>query len=934
MKKISFILLALIISVGSLFAQGLELTDKLPKDPNVITGTLDNGMKYYIRSNVTPEKRAEFTLVVHAGSILEDEDQLGLAHFTEHMAFNGSKNFPKHDLIEYLESLGMKFGPEVNAYTSFDETVYGIKVPTDSAEYVDKGLLVLYDWASQLSLETEEIDAERGVIHEEWRMGQGAMDRMQRKFLSVLFHNSLYADRLPIGTMDVVDNCDPEALRRFYRDWYRPDLMAVVVVGDFDAKEMEQKVIKQFSQISKHENPRERFLADIPDHKETLVCVATDPESPVSMVEIFYKHPSKATETVADYREDIISMLLSSMLSNRLAELTLLENPPFAQGFGAYTDFIGPKAVFLSIGIVQNNDIEKTLKALVEENQRMDQHGFTATELEREKANLLKNIEKMYNERDKQKSESYVEEYKANFLPPHNPYPGIEYEYELFKKYIPEITLAEVNEFAAKMIIDENVVIVVMAPEKEGVVIPNEDEILAMYKEANSKTVDAYVDKVSDKPLISEMPAKGKVAKKAKNKDLDYETWTLKNGIKVVIKSTDFKDDEILFEAKSKGGYSLYEAQDDINGKYAASISDESGMGEFDKSELTKYMSGKNVYLRPYISETSEGLSGSSSVADFETLLQMIHVSFTNPKVTKSATASFINKEKGMLENAMLDPQSAWQDTLRWTLSSCHPRRQPVTPEMLDQVDYNRVRYIYKQRFGNPSDFTFYFVGNIDKKQAKKLIEQYLGSLPNVNRPENFTDLGIRPPKGVVEKTVYRGKDPKCVEIIAFHGDMDFTAENRLELDAICKILSTRLLEEIREKESGVYSIGAYPSSTNIPYENYNVSIFFSCDPEREEELVGKIFDIVESMKTDGIADKDIQKVVEKEKREFETNVKENSYWKRLLMEVESGTMSVDDYNSYLENVNKITIESMKAAAKKYLNTESYLRVKLLPEKE
>lgn len=934
MKKLSFILLALLISVGSIFAQGLELTDKLPNDPNVIVGTLDNGMTYYIRENATPAQRAELTLVVHAGSILEDEDQLGLAHFAEHMAFNGSKNFPKQELVNYLESLGMKFGPEVNAYTSFDETVYGIKVPTDSVEYVDKGLLVLYDWASQLSMETEEIDAERGVIHEEWRMGQGAMDRMQRKFLSVLFHNSLYAERLPIGSMDVVDNCDPDVLRRFYNDWYRPDLMAVVVVGDFDAKEMEQKVINQFSQIPKHENPRERFLAEIPDHDETLVCVATDPESPVSMIQIFYKHPATATVTVADYRKDMVAMLLSSMLSNRLAELTLQENPPFAQGFGAYTDFIGPKAVFISIGIVQNNDIQKTLEALVEENQRMDKHGFTQTELDREKANLLKSIEKMYNERDKQKSANYVEEYKAHYLPPHNAFPGIEYEHQLFNKYIPEITLDEVNKFASELIIEENTVVVVMAPEKEDVIIPTEEEVLQMYQQANKKEVAPYIDKVSDKPLISEMPAKGKVAKKTKNKELDYETWTLKNGVKVVIKTTDFKDDEILFEAKSKGGYSLYDAKDDINGQYAASIANESGLGDFDKAELTKYMSGKNANVRSYIRETTEGLAGSSSVDDFETLLQMIHVSFTNPKITQTATTSLINKEKGMLENSMLDPQSAWQDTLRWTMSACHPRRQPVTPEMLDAIDYNRVRYIYKQRFGNPSDFTFYFVGNIDKKQAKKLIEQYLGSLPIVNRPENFKDLGARPPKGVVEKTVYRGKDPKCMEIIAFHGDMDYSSKNRLELDAICKILSTRLLEEIREKESGVYSIGAYPSSTNIPYENYNVSIFFSCDPEREQELVGKTFNIINEIKADGITEKDIQKVIEKEKREFETSVKENKYWKSLIMEVETGTMTAEDYNTYLENVNNISIQSMKAAANKYFNMNSYLRVKLLPEKD
>ncbi len=933
MKKLTLVLLSLVISVSAIFAQSMELGDKLPNDSKVLTGTLDNGMKYYIRSNPTPEKRAEFTLVLNAGAVLEDIDQLGLAHFNEHMAFNGTKNFPKHELVNYLESLGMKFGPEVNAYTGFDETVYGIKVPTDNPEFVEKGLLVLFDWASQVSLETDEIEAERGVIHEEWRMGQGAMDRMQRKYLTVLFHNSRYAERLPIGTMEVVDGCDPDAVRRYYRDWYRPDLMAVVVVGDFDAKEMEQKVKTLFSKIEKKANPRERIYADIPDHDETLVCVASDPESPVSMVEIFYKHPMQPKVTVADYRDDMVGMLFSSMISNRLSELTLLENPPFAQGFAAYTDFIGPKSMYLSIGVVQNNDIKKTMEALVMENERMRQHGFTSSELEREKVTLLKSIEKMYNERDKQKSESYVEEYKANYLAPHAPYPGIDYEYELFKKYIPTITVEEVNAFAATMVTEKNAVIVVLTPEKEGFVVPSESEILKMYQEASKISVDAYVDKVSDKPLISSLPAKGKVAKVVKNKDLGFETWTLNNGIKVVIKKTDFKDDEILFEAKSLGGYSLYDQKDDISAKYAADIAQESGLGDFDKAELQKFMSGKNANLQSYIGEISEGFNGSCSVNDFELLLQMIHVSFTKPRVSESAYNSYMNKEKGMLENSMLDPQSAWSDTMRWTMSGNHPRKRPITPAILDEANYKRVKYIYNQRFSDPSNFTFYFVGNVDPKEAKVLIEKYLGSLPMVEKTETFADLGVRSPRGIIEKTVHKGKDAKCMEVINFSGAFDYTSNNRLELDAICKILSTRLLEEIREKESGVYTIGAYPSSFKTTHEGYVVTIFFSCDPEREEELRGKIFGIINSLQADGLNATDIQKVVEKERREFETNVKENRYWKSMLVELNENKITVDDYKNYIAMVNKITTETMKAAAIKYFDKNNYVRINLAPEK-
>lgn len=932
MKRMLFLSLIFLISTVCSFAQGLELNDKLPNDPKVIIGTLNNGMKYYIRSNSIPEKRAEFTLVINAGSVLEDEDQQGLAHFVEHMAFNGSKNFPKNELVDYLESLGMKFGPEVNAYTSLDETVYGIKVPTDSAEYINKGLLVLYDWASQLLLDTDAINAERGIIHEEWRMSQGAMDRMQEKYIKTILYNSKYAERMPIGKMNVVDNCDPEALRRFYKDWYRPDLMAVVIVGDFDAKEMEKKVQELFGQIKANENPRKRDFIEVPDHDNTLIEIASDPESPISMVQLIYKHPMEQVTTVADYRNDLIEALLSTMMVKRMQELTMAENPPFSYGVSAISELIGPKKVYMSVGIVSNNDIKNAVDALVTENQRMIQYGFTATELEREKASVLKMIEKQYNERDKQKSENYVEEYKNNYLFPYSPFPGIEYEYELSKKYIPTISLDEVNSLAKTLVTEKNAVIVVMTPEKEGIVVPTQEEILKVYNEAGKKKIEPYVDKVSDKPLISNLPPKGKVSKVAKNKELDYEVWTLKNGIKVVIKTTNFKDDEILFFAKSKGGYSVYDQKDDVSAKIASAVALESGLGDFDFVELQKYLSDKNARVSSFIGEVSEGVSGNSSVADFEVLLQLIHTSFMKPKVSESSFKSYINKESGLLENAKLSPETIWQDSAQWILANYSPRKRPMSAELLKEADFKRVRYIYNQRFSDPTNFTFYFVGNIDKKIAKSLIEQYIGSLPVVERKENFVDLGIRAPKGKIEKVVRKGKDAKCMETIVFHGEMNYNVQNRLELDAICKILSTRLLEDIREKESGVYTIGAYPSSFGEPYGGYKITIFFSCDPDREDELSAKIFEIIKSLQADGLNSVDIQKVVEKEKREFETDSKENSYWRRVIVEVEEGTMTADDYKKYNENINAINIENMKAAANKYLDLNNYVKVYLMPE--
>jgi zinc protease len=932
MKRSLILMLSLTIITLSVSAQTVNLKEKLPIDETIIFGKLDNGLTYYIKENSTPENRAELMLAVHAGSVLEDDDQQGLAHFCEHMAFNGTKNFPKHELINYLESTGMKFGADVNAYTSFDETVYGITIPLDSAEMLDKGLLVLFDWAHQVSFEDEEIDAERGVIHEEWRMGQGAMDRMQRKMFKALFHNSKYAERLPIGLMSVVDSCEYDALKRFYAEWYRPDLQALVIVGDFDGKEMEARVKDLFSQMPAKENPREREIIDIPSHKETIVSVASDPEAPMGMLMMFYKHGSNPVVTVEDYRRTIVEGLLNSMINKRLQELTLKENPPFVQASSAYTDFIGPKAVFMSFALLQNNDLNAALEAVVAENRRMDIHGFTQTELEREKASLLKSVEKQYNEREKRKSESFAREFVSNFLPPHSPIPGIEYEYNLYSSLMDGISLEEVNALAKNLVTEENVVISVMMPEKEGIEIPSENEVLEAYNKFNSVNVDAYVDEVKNEPLIAELPPKGKVKNKEKNKELGYETWTLDNGVKVVIMPTEHKKDEIRFEAFSWGGNSVYELEDDINADIAIDVAIESGLGNFDKQELTKHLAGKNANVTPYLGEFSEGLRGSCSVSDFETMLQLIHLSFTKPRITQTAFNSYINKQKGLLENAKSDPQQAWRDTLTVTMADYHPRRRVLTPELLDEADYRSVKKIVEHRFGDPGNFTFYFVGNIDKKKAKKLVEQYLGSLPEVGRNENYRDLGIRPPKGIVDKTVNKGVDAKCMVMMNLSGEMEYTYQERLVQNAINMILSTKLLEEIREKASGVYTIGAYPNHQKHPEPRYSTTIFFTCDPERSEELTAGVFAEIDKLMENGPEEKDIAKMQEKMKREHETGVKENSYWLSKLKEIDQGSITLEDMDSFETIVNSFDRETLQKAAKQYLNHSEYIRVMLKAE--
>lgn len=932
MKKLFLGIVSMLLTF-SMFAQ-MNPKDDIPFTESVTHGKLDNGMTYYIKSNPKPENRAELTLVVNAGSVLEDEDQRGLAHFCEHMAFNGTKNFPKHELIDYLESTGMEFGADVNAYTSFDETVYGITVPLDDEEMLDNGMLVLHDWANFVSFEPEEIDAERGVIHEEWRMGQGAMDRLQREFLPKIFYESKYAKRLPIGKMDVVDNCEYETLTSFYDEWYRPELMAVIAVGDFDEAEIEKKVKETFSDIPPKENARERKLYDIPEHEKTLVSVASDPEAPTAMVQLYTKHPIIDLETVSDHKQQMVSRLVNTMLNSRLKELTLLEDPPFVQGYTAHNNFIGTKSVYMGFALARNNDVETALEALVKENQRAERHGFEDTELERAKSELLKQVEKSYKERNKRKSSEFVEEYKRHYLYPHDPVPGIEYEYELYQKYLPEITLEQVNNKIDELVIDENKVIVLIMPEKEGIEIPSEEEVLANYKEIANSEIEPYVDKIVDKPLLDKSLDPGKLEKEKENKKLDYTTWEFENGVRVIIKETDFKDDEILFKAKSPGGTSLYGQKDDVSADIVADVASESGMGDFDNMKLDKFLSDKDVSVSPFVNETSEGMNGKCATDDLETLLKMVYLNFTKPRVTESGFNTYVNKQKAQLENKSLDPQSVWQDSIKAIMANYHPRRRPMTAEILDESSFSKIRYIMKSRFGDPGNFTFYFVGNINPEEVKEKFETYLGSLPKVNREENYKDLDIEPPSGVVNKTVYKGTDEKSMVVINFHGDMEYTVENRLHLSAISKVLSTKLLEEIREEKSGVYTIGAYPDARKVPDGQYRVTIFFSCDPERVDELTDGVFTEIEKLQKNGPTEVDLNKAIEKEKRAYEDNLQKNRYWLKKLQEIEEGSMTEKDVKKYDKYIDKLDNKTLKAAANMFFDTNEYIRVILKPEKE
>lgn len=932
MKRILTVIwvLAAVLSFGQ---QQLNLNDLIPTDPKVSKGILPNGMTYYVRANSTPKNRADLYLVVKAGSVDEDDNQQGLAHFAEHLSFNGTKNFPKHDLVNYLESIGMEFGPEINAYTSFDETVYMIKVPLDSTVFMDKGLQVIYDWACQVTDADEEIEKERGVIHEEWRGGRDADERMMQKWLPVFLKDSKYADRLPIGKMEVVDHFAPELLRKFRNDWYRPDLQAVVVVGDFDQQAMVKKVTETFSKIPVIKNPRKKQENAIPNHKETLVSVVTDKEARYAVAQVYYKHPLKKSKTLGDYRQSIIQGLYNAMINDRLAELTQKENPPFLMASSSFGELFGPTSVYNSVAVCQNGKIEEGIKTVLLENERVLKFGFTQSELDRQKAAMMTSIENLYNERDKQKSNSYAEEYKRNFLNTEEPMPGIANEYLYYQTFIPGIKLEEVNALAAKWIIKENRVVIVTAPEIAGVSVPSEAEVRRYLDEVEKTPVVAYADKVTDKPLIPTEPKAGTVTSVKKVNEVDAEEWTLSNGAKVIVKTTDFKDDEVLFSAYSLGGNSLYGQNDDISADVASSVMSLSGLGDFDRVSLDKLMSGKAVALSPYINDLREGFSGGSSVKDTETLFQLIYMYFMGQRADQSAFNSFISRNTGALENKKSSPEAVFQDTLQSLAVNYHLRKRPMTAELLKEANLSRIAAINNERFSDASDFKFFFVGKIDKEALKKLAEKYLASLPSTYKNENWKNLGIKEPSGVVEKTVYKGQDAKSIQYFVFHGSFDYNRRNNLLINALGKIVSTRLLEVIREDKSSVYYIDANPSVERFPDPKYSIAIYYGADPAKLGELKEAVFAQIKDIATNGPSAADLQKAKEKLLRERETNVRENKYWLSILSNTwYYSNADFSGFNDYENIVNGLTTDDIKAAAAKWFDFKNYFGVALKPE--
>lgn len=933
--------LAAILAAASLFSCALpptpregslgELEQALPLDPKVTRGELENGIRYYIRVNRKPEKRAELRLVINAGSVLEDDDQQGLAHLTEHMAFNGTTHFKKQELVDYLESIGMRSGADLNAYTSFDETVYQLKIPTDQPGIMLQAFQILEDWAQGVSFEDQEIEQERGVVIEEWRLGRGAEARMRDKQFPILFKNSNYARRLPIGQKAVLDTFHHTALRRFYRDWYRPDLMAVVAVGDFNPARVEGLIRLHFGFLPDHPAPRERVLYPVPDQTETLVAIASDPEATGSQVSVYYKQEVDDAATHGAYRRLMVRSLYNGMLNRRLEELTRKPEAPFLYGFSTQGRFVRTKEVYMLTAGVQDNGIEKGLQALLVEAERVARYGFTPGELERMGKELLRWVEQARDEKDKTPSRRYAAEYIRNYLQD-EPIPGIDYEYQLYQQYLPGIGLGEINRLAREWLTNPSRVVLVNIPEKEGLAVPDEDSLRAIFKAVAGLEIAPYQDAVSTQPLVVPLPPPGRVARADTIPALGLYRWELDNGVRVLLKPTDFKNDEILFTAYSPGGTSLIDEADYLSGRLAASIVAESGLGAFDQTALRKRLAGIMVQAAPYLGEIREGLSGSTSPKDMETLFQLIHLYFTAPRKDEQAFLAFRERVAGFLSNRSADPAAAFRDTIQVTMAQYHPRARPLTVEQLDEVDLETAHTFYRQRFADASDFTFILVGNFDLQSITSLVQTYLGSLPDHAREESWRDVGIELPSGVISKRVFKGLEPKSLTQLIFTGPFQWNRRNRYELASLAQVLRLKLREVLREELGGTYGVSVSARPFHYPRERYRLTISFGSQPNRVEELTAEVLVQIDSLKTQGTTPVYLSKVQETQRRERETNLKENGFWLNILDSYDFHGERLTDILEYESLVAGLTLETIQSAAKQYCDTSNYVQVTLYPE--
>lgn len=927
MKQKLILAAALIMTTASLMAQQMP---PIPQDPEVRIGQLPNGMTYYIRHNEEPKNQVNFYIAQKVGSILEEEDQRGLAHFLEHMCFNGTEHFADNGVIRYCQSIGVQFGPDLNAYTSIDETVYNIDhVPTTIPGAIDSCLLIIHDWADGLSLLAEDIDKERGVIHEEWRTRSNASFRLLDQLMPRIYPGNRYGIRFPIGLMSVVDNFEYDALRRYYRKWYRTDLQGVVVVGDIDVDEIEGKIRTIFGPIQAVENPAERIYFPIEDNKEPIIAMGTDPEQAVAQTYLFIKHDNFPVEMKGnlDYLVYRYAMQLASdMLNMRLSEYQEQPDVPFS--YAACEDdqyFIAQtKQSLMALVTGDPARLEEALTLLYREILRAQRNGFTASEYERAKAEMLSSMESTYNNRNKKLSEEYCREFVRNFIE-QEPIMSVEQEYMVMNQLLPLIPIEAVNNIFAQCVSDStNLVVMSMLPEPNGFTYPTESELADALKAVAKEDIAPYVDQSSNEPILAQLPEAGKVVKTKMDK-LGYKHLTLSNGVNVYLQPTTLSNDEILLSAFSYGGISLYGKEDRVNAYFASEVASVGGKGNLSVSDMRKALAGKQATVTNYISTYTEGIEANSTIKDLETMFQLIYLQFTDIRKDTAAFTAWKNKAYAIKQTQENEPMVAFQDSLMLTLFNHNCYAKNMTAEDILTVDYDRCLTIARERFSNANDFTFVITGSFDEETLIPLLERYIASLPQ-GKKESYRNIGMVCAKGNHELTFHRDMEvPMASTIFLYNGKVPYTTRQHLLYRMIERILNITFTEEIREKEGGTYYVVDNAVHQNIPYEYIMFQIFYQTDPARYEYLNGRIEEILNDFAKNGPSEVNIQKVRETLLKEYQQNLTQNKYFHSAMTDLLQGKIDlVTDYESI---INSITAEELQKTLAKLLNQKNRMVV-------
>ena len=915
MIKFRLVLIIALVQVSWISFGQIDLNKAVPVDPAARIGRLENGLTYYIRHNEEPKERASFYIIQNVGALLENDDQNGLAHFLEHMAFNGTKHFPGKGIINTLEKHGVAFGRNINAYTSTGETVYNLSdIPVKHEGLIDTCLLVLNDWSDFLLLTEEEIDAERGVISEEWRTRRNAGFRMQRQWLPVLLNGSKYMNRDVIGDLDVIKNFKYETLRKFYHDWYRTDLQAIAIVGDIDVDVVEQKVKALFSKIEAVKNAPKREFYEVPEHKEPLYVLATDKEASSYSTALYIKHkaPSRANKNLNYLREQTIQSLFGMMSRDRINELLQKGVPPFVSGNIGYGGLVDGYEVMVISASAKPDQGDLALKSIYTEAQRIYQHGFTPGELDRAKTNLLTSYESRYKQRDKINNDQFASDFKTHYIEG-EPLTSIDFDWDFVQKILPTISVEEVSAKAKKWMTKENRVIVVQGPEKPEAVHLSKEQALALIETIDKSQVEPYADEVVSTNLIKKELVGSKVKSTKKLPEFDAVEWTLGNETKVIYRWADYEKDQVSLIAQSKGGSSIINDEKVASAMMLNQFIGTFGVGEYDATALKKALTGKKVSLSVSLSDLNESFSGSSTPKDFETMMQLLYLQFENPRFDKEAYEAMLGRYKAAVANMANNPQKIMSDSLQLIMTSKHPRTKLLTPGLLDEISLQEMETIYKDRFVDAGDFTYYIVGNIDEATAKAMAEKYIGSLTNLPRKETWIDRKVEGPKG---KTVREIEIPlevkKATVSISFNAEMEYSPEQNLILSIFRDVLNLRYLEEIREKEGGTYGVSVSANSSKFPEQKKSLGLNFDTDPEKAQHLKSIIYREIDKIAAEGPTAEDLDKAVKNLQKNREQSKLHNNYWMQALNSYYTYSVNPaapENFEKILENMTIVKVQ-------------------------